>query len=291
LIQVASQGFGEGLFRRAQSVAEENVNNGVEARSFLDYVPLIAVYIAVLFLLERRGRASWIVTTLALVSCIVRGGKGALLIFVSALMSAYLINTNRERFLAALKSARWAILFFAILFAGLLGTEKDTSSVQTSVVAFATNATVQYIVGPLGAFDKVLTHPSDYTGAPHHTFKMFLRVASWFGIISYSPPSFNEWAFVPFGTNVYTLYKPFIADFGTYAALGVMAVIGFMHTLLFRRASTGGLLAVYMFALSVNPIFMAIFDDVYTAFAIYINGLLFGILYMTLRRIRWSQAA
>jgi oligosaccharide repeat unit polymerase len=288
MIHVASQGVGDGLMRRAQSVAEQNMLNGIESRSIFDYVPLIAVYIAILFLLEHRGRAFWGVFLLAFASCVVRGGRGALLILISSLVGAHLMDIKNERFLPALKAARWAVVSFLILFMILLLKEKDVSSVQISLTKFAADAVVQYAIGPAGAFDLILTHPSYFVGLPHHTFKMFLRVASWFGIISYTPHNFNEWAFVPFGTNVYTIYKPFIADFGLYGALGAVAVIAFMHTLLFRRAHLGGRLAQYMFALSVYPIFMVIFDDVYTAFALYINAMLFGILYFTAQRYRWS---
>ncbi len=285
--QLAAQSNIEGgLLARAESADVENTANG--SGSLLEEldIPLLTVFFAVLYLQKHSGRMAAIVMGLVLANCILRGSRGALLILFSALLAVQLMDRKQERMLSALKATRLPIVFFVVLFGGLVIFKKNTSGVEGNLVGFAGNALVQYIVGPLGALDHVLTHPSDYVALSNHTFKLFLKMASMVGLISYTPPPGNEWIFVPFGANVYTAYEPFITDFGLYGALGIFSFIGFMHTLLFRRAKLGGRFAQFMFALSVYPIIMVVFDDVYTAFLLYIEGMLFAMLYLTIRRMR-----
>ncbi len=290
--QLAAQSTIEGGFlARAESADVENTENG--AGSLLEEIdiPLLTVFFAVLYLQEHKDRMSAIVLSLVLVNCILRGSRGALLILFSALLAARLLHRNQDRFVSALKATRVPILFFVALFGGLVIFKKNTSGVEGNLIGFAATALGQYIVGPLGALDHVLTHPSDYLGLANHTFKLPLKIAAQLGLISYTPPPGNSWLFVPFGANVYTAYSPFIIDFGLYAALGVFSLIGFLHTLLFRRAKIGGRIAQFIFALSVYPIIMVVFDDVYTAFLIYIKAMIFAMLYLAIRRMRLLSSA
>jgi oligosaccharide repeat unit polymerase len=289
LTHLGSQGILAGLLAPSLDTGQQDTTGSMGTIMLYADLPLLTVYFAILFSQEHRGRMGWLVVCIALVSCILRGGRGAIFILLTSLLCVRLIDRKKETILAALKVARWAILLFVILFTGLMVVEKNTTRVQTDLITFAANSTVQYVVGPISALDYVLMNRSNYIGIPNYTFRDFLKPASWVGLISYKPPPIlDEWVYVPFGTNVYTFYKPYITDFGIYGALGIVTIIGFTHTLLFRYAHLCGRLAVYIFALTVYSLFMVIFADVYTAFLYYIKGMLFGIMYLLLRRIRWS---
>ena len=168
----------------------------------------------------------------------------------------------------------------------MLFTVKDNSGVQGSIVKFAEESLIQYIIGPTGALDYVLQHTHEYSGLPNHTFKLFLTIASALGITSYTaPPALDAFLFVPFPTNVYTVYKFYFADFGQYVTAAIMAVLGFGHTLLYRKAHTDSKLGLYLFALTVFTVLMVIFDDWYVAYGRYVDALAFGAVYFALRSV------
>jgi oligosaccharide repeat unit polymerase len=90
---------------------------------------------------------------------------------------------------------------------------------------------------------------------------------------------------VPYPVNVYTMYKDYVIDFGIPWALVTVGIIGFLHTLLYRKALTGSLLGKFLFALSMFPVFMAIFTDQYSSLGNYTNALLFGAIYIVLQSL------
>jgi oligosaccharide repeat unit polymerase len=104
-------------------------------------------------------------------------------------------------------------------------------------------------------------------------------------LVAYQPPPPEGFIIVPFPTNVYTVYRYYIGDFGLYGALLVVVIIGLVHTLLFRKALTGSKLGIYFFAVTFYEIFMVIFSDEYAAFGAYIDMLLFAAIYIILRSI------
>jgi oligosaccharide repeat unit polymerase len=91
--------------------------------------------------------------------------------------------------------------------------------------------------------------------------------------------------YVPYPTNVYTMYKYYYVDFGYYGMLAAITLIGFIQTLLYRKARTGSVLGLYFFSLTVYPLIVSVFDDSYSAFGSYIDAFLLAVMYITLRSI------
>ncbi len=288
MVTAAEAGGAGGLFFAvARENVIENINEGHESIPWYSYAATWTIFTATLFQCERRDRVSWIAAAIAFVSCVISGGRGGFLFLFSSLICVYLVRNKRERFAAAMRFARWPILGFFLLFAGLLFVDKSIST-TTNALTFAGRSVVSYIVGPVAALDQVLLHPLDYSGAPNHTFRFFLRIGSWLGLFSYTAaPGLDKFIFVPFGTNVYTAYKFFITDYGTWPSVAIMGIIGFLHTLLFRKAHTGGVLGLYLFALTIFPVLMVIFDDQYSQFGLYIDALFFATAYLTIKSIPW----
>jgi hypothetical protein len=107
-------------------------------------------------------------------------------------------------------------------------------------------------------------------------------------LVSYAPPpGLDRFIFIPFGTNVYTAYKFFVTDFGLGFSLAIMGMIGFFHSLLFRKAQSGSVMGLYLFALTIFPVLMVIFDDQYSQFGLYIDALAFATAYLTIKSIPW----
>jgi oligosaccharide repeat unit polymerase len=103
-----------------------------------------------------------------------------------------------------------------------------------------------------------------------------------------APPAFEAYVSVPFPINTFTLYKSFYMDYGLYGAVLMMSVIGFFHSLLYRKARMNSELGLFMFAVSMYPLIMVFFVDAYTSFALYIHAFIFATAYMTLRSFRWG---
>jgi oligosaccharide repeat unit polymerase len=289
MLMAAGAGGMSGLFFAvARETVIENINEGRESIPWYSYAATWTIFAATLFHSERRDRVSWTVTIIAFISCVLSGGRGGFLFLFSSLICVYLVRTKRERFTAAFRFARWPILGFLILFATLLFIDKNITATDKNALAFAGKSLVSYIVGPVAGLDQVLLHPLDYTGLPNHTFRFFLKIGSWLGLDSYAPaPGLDKFIFIPFGTNVYTAYKFFVTDYGLGLSLAIMGVIGFLHSLLFRKAHSGSVLGLYLFALTVFPVLMVIFDDQYSQFGLYLDALVFATGYFTIKSIPW----
>ena len=285
LLAMASQGVGDTVFQRARTGGAAGANGLGGAGPIGTYFILWSLYAAPLFLIERRDRNFWLMTSIAFVASILSTGRLPILMLISSLTCVQLMMANRHTFWAALKFARIPILIFIILFFGLIFVTKDTSVFEGGIGTILVLFLVGYIVGPTAALDYALQHPQEYAGGPNHTFKFFLAVASQLHIIAYQPPPGEDFVFVPFPTNVFTVYRYYFFDFGLYGALFVITLIGFLQTLLYRKARTGSKLGIYFFAITLFAVFMSIFSDEYAAFGAYIDSLSFAAIYIILRSL------
>ncbi len=275
---------GGSVLARARAAGVEAQNDEAGGFSFLAYIPALSIYTAILFMVERRDRWFWFVACTAFITAVFTTGRGPILMLFSALSAVYLIQENRLKLSAALRFARLPIIAFALLYVALTFTNKDTSGISGGVAGVILYFVVGYIVGPVAALDYVLQNPGQYADQPQHTFKLFLAIASRLHLTQYTPPPFlDKFVDVPFPTNVYTGYKFFYTDFGFIGCLAVVAVIGFLHAVLYRKALTESKLGLYCFAYTIFPAMMFVFDDRYSAFGEAINLFVLGCLYLALR--------
>jgi oligosaccharide repeat unit polymerase len=289
LFSAAARGSGDGFMASARVAVVENMveeEQGVRNPDhWLTYVTLWTIYTAILFKLEHKGRLFWIASALALTSCITTTGRAQIMMLFSALLCVHLIQANGESFLGAFRLARWPIIAFCALFGVLAYTNKNTSGASGGTLGFISAAVIGYIIGPLPSLDQVLTHLSDYGGMPNHTFAFFEKILVQFGFMSAVPPMSLGNLFVPFFSNVYTIYAFFITDFGSVGAMLIMALIGFVHVLLYRKAHAESILGLFLFSLTIYPLIMSIFADLYTTLGIYVSGMLFAVSYCYLRSV------
>jgi oligosaccharide repeat unit polymerase len=288
---LASGGAGS-ILARARSANVDAANTGaVSGPSILSYLPAWTIYTAVLFAVERRNRLFWITAAVAFVTAVFTTGRGPILGLFSGLITVFLVQTNRTRFLQALKLVRVPILIFFGLYIGLIFTNKDTSTLEGGVAGIAVYFVVSYIVGPVAALDYVIEHPLLYNTEQNHTFKFPLMLASRLHLLQYNTDvALDSFVAVPFPTNVYTGYKFFYTDFGLIGTLIAAGIIGFLHTLLYRKGgqrradgSSRSELGLYCFACSVVAVIMFIFDDLYSALGLNLTIVLFGSVYFTAR--------
>jgi oligosaccharide repeat unit polymerase len=285
-----SRGGVAGILANARAAAVEGDDSG-GGFFLLAYMPAWTIYTAVLFAVERRNRIFWMTAVIAFITAIFTTGRGPILLLFGALTTVFLVQTQRTRFLSALRLARVPMMAFFGLYVALIFTTKDLSTLKGNALDIATYFVVSYIVGPVAALDSVIEHPALYNAEAHHTFKFPLSIAAKLHLVQYQPPPMlDAFVSVPFPTNVYTGYKFFYTDFGFVGTLIVAIVIGFLHTLLFRKAvqrdpdgKIRSELGLYCFACSVVPLIMFIFDDLYSALGLNLTILLFGSVYFAVR--------
>jgi oligosaccharide repeat unit polymerase len=289
-MQLDATAGGEGFFFAvARNQAIENANAGRASTTWYSYIGTWAVFAAILFQADGSDRISISAVVIAFVSALLSGGRIGFLMLFSSLTCLYLMRNRKERFRDALRSARWFALCFLIVFCGMIFADKSVSTNGVSILAIAFEFLIQYIIGPSAALDRVLLHQSDYAGMSNHTFQIFLRMASAVHLIRYTPPPvLDQWIFVPFATNVYTYYKFVVTDFGISAALMITGCIGFIQTLLYRKAHADSIIGRYIFALSIYSLFMVIFDDAYSRFGMYMAAVALASAYLTARSIPWG---
>ncbi len=301
LLTLASQGTGNTIFQQARNAGVAGAGGGQLAggNPLGTYFILWSLYAAPLFLVERRDRKFWVMTTIALLASLLSTGRLPFLMLISSLTCVELLKTNRHTFWSALKFARLPMLLFMCLFFGLLFLIKDTSIFEGGIGAIALLFLVSYLIGPTGALDYLMQHPQEYAGQPNHTFKFFLGVFTKLHLISYVQPPKDDFVPLIVPTNVFTFYRYYLTDFGLYGALIAIAVIGLFQTLLYRKARTGSMLGMYFFSITLYAVLLAPFSDEFSSFGAYIDSLAFAAIYIVLRslpvrflpRLDWKYGA
>jgi oligosaccharide repeat unit polymerase len=283
LFLMASGGGVGSILQRARNGDE--VDLGIWG-TLSTYFGLWALYAAPLFLVEKRDKKFWAVALIAFIGGILSTGRVPIFMLVTSFTCVSLMTTNRERFWTALKFARVPIFLFFCLYIGLIFVTKDLSVFEGGIVEIAALFFVSYIIGPTAAFDYVMQHPQEYVTVSNHTFKFFLGIASALHVISYTPVPHDDFlASLPFPTNVYTVYRYYISDFGIYGTMFVFTLYGFFQSLLYRKARSGSMLGVYFFAATLYVTFMSPFSDEYASYGAYIDIVLFGSIYIVLRSL------
>ncbi len=288
LSRVGGNGFNILLQARAASIEISQNEESSLPLLMLGYFSSIATYSSLLFATEKKDRKFWVVSVIALIACVLSTGRTDLLLLISGLSAIRLLQMKQESLLHAMRILRWPVALFAALWIALIFTSKSNEGTTGGVLTIATHAVLVYIVGPLAAFDKVVQYPSDFTMPTSHTFQFPLRLAAAFHLAEYArPPAFDSYVFIPFPMNVYTVFKFYFLELGTIGTEILLLVIGFLHSLLFLKARQGGRFSTYLFAYSMFPVLMVIFDDHYYLTGINFRAIAFGMLYLLVGSVQF----
>jgi len=260
--------------------AKTSQNMDIDQSFEPDYFGFLSIYASLLFGTEKKDWQFWVMTTVAFIGCIFGTGRTGLLILISGLSAIHLLQTKRESLFVAIRFLGWPTALFAALFIGLIFTKEAVRRMTGDAIGIVKWGVFAYIVGPLAAFDKVVQNPADFIMATSHTFASPLHWAARLHLTDYTPPPLlDSFVFVPFGTNVYTVFKFYFLELGIVGTLLLMLFFGLLHSLLYLKAKQGGRFSTYLFAYSVFPVLMVIFDDHYNQIGIYVYVFAFGLLY------------
>lgn len=282
--KISQQGLGANLLMRARAVEVEAAQNGEQISSFIfNYFVIGSTFTALMF---ATGKHDWkfrVVIAAAFLACILSTGRTGLLLLIAGLCAIRLLRSHRERFWQAIKSLRWPVVIFLILYVALIFTNKSTKGINGGVSGVASYYVLSYIVGPLAAFDAVVQAPASFFPASSHVFEFPFKVADAFHLLSYTPPpKLDTFVEIPFIANVYTVFKYYFLELGVGGTLAIMFFIGGLHTLLYLKARHGGRLSTFLYAYSIYAAIMVIFDDAYYDAGNYLRAFLFGAIYLAL---------
>jgi oligosaccharide repeat unit polymerase len=122
---------------------------------------------------------------------------------------------------------------------------------------------VSYLLGSLPAFSQFLSELQDPTYG-QELFRTVYVILYKVGITTQLPVDLTkEFTNIPFSTNVYTIFHPYIQDFG-YFGLLFMVFIGYLNGYVYVGAfKRGSEFMRVLYCLLMYPIFMSFFADQY----------------------------
>ena len=227
-----------------------------------NYMVLLAVVSAGLHLLSEvsRLRVAAAIATAAGYALLTTGRTWMLLLTLFLLGVAVMTGRVTARRAMAGGIAASALVFFAVALA--LGKGGRTGQPLDENLGGLGRALQVYVAGPLPAFDRFL-HNAPPPARGEHMLRSVWAATERLGFDTRPAPLVQEFVEVPYPTNVYTLYRPYIEDLGLAGALAAPLLLGSLHGVLYRRARSGSLLFVCLYALSLYPLVMQFFQDQY----------------------------
>ncbi len=208
----------------------------------------------------------WVSLLVALVYAVFSTGRTTFLIIIG--LYAGLRHVLDSKF--NLRIFLWIIPVFAIVFAmyGMIfGKGGDYEDSLSNNLQASSQNTAVYVVVPLSAFDYEIHHPYEVNGAGNYTLRFFYVAAQSFGFISRVPFDaglINNFVFVPYANNVYTIYSSYMKDFGIGYALIIVFLFGILQSWLYTKAvrTKNYKFAIY-YAMLLYPLIMSFFADQY----------------------------
>lgn len=146
-----------------------------------------------------------------------------------------------------------------------------------------------YMVTSLNALEYESHNHTEATRNGDNTLRFFFKIGMQLGILT--PRKIielkQEFVFVPYATNVYTYYSPYIRDFGKIYAWLMLLFFGGVHTWLFYKAIfTKSIRATIYYSFMLFPLLLSFFGDLYvTLLSFWLQLIFFTEIGLLLNRI------
>ncbi len=169
----------------------------------------------------------------------------------------------------ALKKMILAFALFMILFMsfGILYGKGGSSSYsfKENIQPVAETVAI-YLVTSLNAFDLELQDKFDIDYSGNNSLRLFKKIAEQLNLVQNAKVVKLEgpFVYVPYPTNVYTVYSPYIKDFGRAYAWCMLGVFGFLHSWLYNKAMITKRFRYSMYySILLFPLLISFFMDFY----------------------------
>lgn len=189
--------------------------------------------------------------------------------FFFLLISIYLGISYLYNLRFSLKKISWILVIFLIIFSlmGIFyGKGGDTEDTTRDNITAATQTTGIYLVSSFNAFDWELHHNFTVNNSGNNTLRFFQKIGESLNLIQNAKYDdiVKEFVFVPYPTNIYTFYSPYIKDFGKLYSWIMISIFGFLHTFLHNKAvNSGKVRDTIYYSFMLFPLLMSFFQDEY----------------------------
>jgi len=262
VLALGADGPTESLLVNARLAMTGDVFSGLEATGSLGivaYLVPVATMAAVLEIARARRLDPWAIVAL-LIAVVYAGlftGRTVAVQLLVAVMGLRLIR----REVAPGRGALLAIGVFVAVFAGVgfaLGKLGVDGVIDLSEILLS------YTVASLRALGQVIASDPVPTGG-ENVFRTVLAALARFGAEVGAPSLVKEAAYVPIPTNVYTVFHPYLLDFGLIGTIVLPWLLGLFHGALYRGAVRRGGASAVAFAFMLFPLAMQVFQDQYVS--------------------------
>ncbi|HMO61094.1 MAG TPA: O-antigen polymerase [Ferruginibacter sp.] len=166
------------------------------------------------------------------------------------------------------KQIAWIVLFISgfMLVGVLYGKGGNTQESVSQNLQSASEYTGVYIVCSLNALEQEIERNTATVKDGDNTLRFFRKLGMQLKLIPERqiPDIKQEFVFVPYPTNVYTYYSPYIRDFGKIYAWFMLAFFGGLHTLLFLKSQDlKSPKSIFYYSFLLFPLLLSFFGDQY----------------------------
>jgi len=248
-----------------------------------------AYVLAAIMILKRHGLATPAVPRLvagvtlmiALAFGILSSGRGPVLTLIIVVLAIPTVLRARTpartaTILVALSLVLFAVVGLALGKGGSLGSTLRENS-ATMRESFLT-----YVLAPIPSLSTFLDNRGPEVDVGVNSLRSVFAVLHALGFHATVAPVVQPYVDVPMLSNVYTVHQPYIKDFGILGGGVALFVLGFLHSLLYRRATIRNPHAIYvfLFALSLFPLIMQGFQDMYfTLLSMWLQFVTYAVLF------------
>ena len=152
-------------------------------------------------------------------------------------------------------------------------------SFKENINASAENLGI-YLVTPLNALDVEMDNKALISSEGDNTLRFFIKLGMELNLLPKRKvvDLIQDYSFVPYPTNVYTYYSPYIRDFGIGYAWLMLGFFGAIHTWLYSKAvNTGSIKYIFYYAFLLHPLLLSFFSDEYlTLFSFWFQLFIFN---------------
>ncbi len=205
---------------------------------------------------EARG---WISLLVSLVYALLATGRTFVFVLIIGLVFVAVVQgriARRHLIWAAVISL--GVLFFGL---GVLFNKIGEDSPNINALG-ALDALGLYLLGSLAALDQALAADMSLAWGLN-SLRSFFAVLHSLGADVTVVSLVKEYVYVPEPTNVYTVFLPYVEDFGPAGAVLCMALLGWGHARLYCAAKSLDPRFVILHALAVYALLMQFFQDQY----------------------------
>lgn len=203
------------------------------------------------FISSGKKRIIW--GMIALLTSVIGSGRNYLLIFILTVVGVNVKEPNKS----ILKVITLAVLMVTVLFGSFVvlfeKSEEGHSVMQSIWISLSS-----YLFNPLHGFSEITSDIQNWGT----TMLISPGILDLFGV-EYTPIPMMPYTNPPAVTNVYTMLWPMYYDLGFLGIIFFGLFYGFIHSYLYRGFKSGKIYFSYLYVLSLYPLVMSIFHDVY----------------------------